>query len=296
MAKAVLDQIAHDAHGVIITHGTDTLHYTAAALAFILDGLNIPVVLVGSQRSSDRGSSDASANLMGALRFITQARVPGVFIAMHDTPNDGEIAIIDGVRARKNHTSRRDAFTSVNAPLLARVTNGKTELVDIARAEHLRKYASTHPRILPIREDIKVGLWYAHPQSFADELIIYDHYDALLVVGTGMGHLPISKIDEFTAEHERIKERIEKLAKRIPVVMASQAIWGRVNMDVYSPGRTLQELGVLGQGCDTHLECAFVKLAWLASQHPKEARAMYSTSLRGEISARSPLEDSHKSG
>ena len=76
--------------------------------------------------------------------------------------------------------------------------------------------------------------------------------------------------------------------------MASQTIWGRVNMDVYSPGRALQELGVLGQGCDTHLETAFIKLAWLLSQHPDNARELYGTDLRGEVSIRSPLEDTHK--
>ena len=294
MARAVLDEIGRDAHGVIITHGTDTLHYTAAALSFVLEGLSVPVVLVGSQRSSDRGSSDAASNLLGALRFITEARVPGVFVAMHDGPGDGSIAIIDGLRSRKNHTSRRDAFASVNAPLVARVVDGKVEIADAARVGRLRSGASDHPRVLPIREDLKVGIWYAHPQSHADELLVYDHYDGLVVAGTGLGHLPISEIDEFTAEHARIRDWIAKLARRIPVVMASQTIWGRVNMDVYSPGRALQELGVLGQGCDTHLETAFIKLAWLLSQHPDNARELYGTDLRGEVSIRSPLEDTHK--
>ncbi len=296
MARAVLEEIGRDTRGVIITHGTDTLHYTAASLAFILDGLNIPVVLVGSQRSSDRGSSDANANLVGALRFITQARLPGVFVAMHDTSSDGRIAIIDGLSARKNHTSRRDAFTSVNAPLIARVTDGKSEIVDDARVADLRARATDHPRVLPLREDLKVGIWYAHPQAFADELLVYDHYDGLIVAGTGLGHLPINEIDDLTAEHTRIRTHIAKLAKRIPVVMAPQTIWGRTNMDVYSPGRDLQELGVLGQGCDTHLETAFLKLAWLLSQHKEDVKNLYNTDLRGEVSKRSPLDDTHKGG
>jgi len=294
IAKAVLEEITRDARGVIVTQGTDTLHYTAAALAFILEGVNIPVVVVGSQRSSDRGSSDANANLMGALRFITQANIPGVFVAMHHGSGDSDIAIIEGIRARKNHTSRRDAFSSVNAPIIANVTDGHTEIVNETRVAQLRANASPHPRVLPLDETLKIGIWYAHPQSYADELIIYDHYDGVVIAGTGLGHAPITVIDDETSEHERIRTHIARLAKRIPVVMAPQTIWGRVNMDVYSPGRTLQEMGVLGQGCDTHIETAFMKLAWLLSQHKEDTKKLYNTDLRGEVSKRSPLEDSHK--
>jgi len=294
MADAIIEESRKDVKGIIITHGTDTLHYTSAALAFALEGLNIPVVLVGSQRSSDRGSSDATTNLMGALQFITQGKTPGVFIAMHETSSDDSISILDGLHARKNHTSRRDAFVPVNALAIARVQNNKVEFVDNARAERLRTAAHPKPRKLGFKEDLKVGWWRVHTQSFTDELVIYDHYDGLLIEGTGLGHAPISEIDEFTAEHARINARIAQLAKKIPVAMATQTIFGRVNMNVYSPGRTLQEYGVIGQGCDMHPETAFIKLAWLLSNHtPDETRKLFSIDLRGEITTRSPLVDSH---
>ena len=292
MARTVLEEITRDAKGVIITHGTDTLHYTAAALSFALEGLNIPVVLVGSQRSSDRGSSDASSNLMGALRFIAQG-IPGVFNAMHETSDDKSIAIISGLPGRKNHSSRRDAFASVNAPLVARVTD-HVEIVDQERVTAL-KAAQGKPRVQPFKEDLKIGLWKVHTQSYSDELLVYDYYQGLIIEGTGLGHAPISEIDEFTAEHTRIKDRIIHLAKKIPVIMTTQTIYGRVNMNVYSPGRTLLEHGIVGQGCDMPAEIAFIKLSWLLSNFSNsEAQCKFHENLRGELSARSPLEDSHK--
>jgi glutamyl-tRNA(Gln) amidotransferase subunit D len=292
IARAILEEIGKDTKGIIVTSGTDTLHYTAAALSFALEGLNIPVVVVGSQRSSDRGSSDAGSNLMGALRFILQGH-PGVFVAMHERGDDNSIAIISGLHCRKNHTSRRDAFVSVNAPMIARVKE-EVEILDDARVKHLKAAAQQKPSVHPFKEDLKVGIWKAHPQSFVDELLVYDHYDGLLIEGTGLGQAPVSEIDDLTTEHTRIRERIIGLAKKIPVAMSSQAIFGRVNMNVYSPARQLQDAGVLGSGVDMHPETAFVKLAWLLSNHPKQVREMYSKNLRGEISERSPLEDQHK--
>jgi glutamyl-tRNA(Gln) amidotransferase subunit D len=293
IARAVLEEINRGVKGVIVTQGTDTLHYTAAALSFALEGLNVPVVVVGSQRSSDRGSSDAATNLMGALRFIGEG-IPGVYIAMHETSSDDQIAIIDGLHGRKSHSSRRDAFVSVNAPLVARIPPGKVEIIDAARVEQRKKAAERKPRVLPFKEDLKVGLWKSHPQSFSDELAVYEHYDGLVIEGTGLGHAPITPIDEHTQEHALIRERIASLAKRIPVAMTTQTIHGRVNMNVYSPGRRLLEEGVLGQGCDMPPETAFIKLAWLLSNFKREEIAvLYQQNLRGEISERSPLEDSH---
>jgi glutamyl-tRNA(Gln) amidotransferase subunit D len=292
MARAVLEEIGKGATGVIITHGTDTMHYTAAALSFALQGLTIPVVLVGAQRSSDRGSSDASTNLMGALRFITKGGTPGVFIAMHEHSDDTSIGIIDGLHARKNHSSRRDAFVPVNAKLFARVQESVV-ILDHERALKL-KAAASRTAVLPFNEELKIGLWKAHTHAFADELLVYDHYHGLIIEGTGLGALPMNEIDEFTKEHSRIGERVKHLAAKIPVVMVTQTVFGRVNMNVYSPGRKLQEFGVLGQGCDMPSETAFMKLAWLLSNFSKEETLQkISEDIRGEIPACSPLEDMH---
>jgi glutamyl-tRNA(Gln) amidotransferase subunit D len=101
--------------GVVVMMGTDTLAYTAAALSFSLIGFEIPVVLVGAQRSPDRPSSDAAINLTAAALFAVQSGRPGVYVAMHENENDEVVAIHSGVRVRKNHTSRRDAFKSIDS-------------------------------------------------------------------------------------------------------------------------------------------------------------------------------------
>ncbi|HLE47813.1 MAG TPA: Glu-tRNA(Gln) amidotransferase subunit GatD, partial [Candidatus Thermoplasmatota archaeon] len=119
--------------GVIIPHGTDTLHYTGAALSFALSDLPGPVVLVGAQRSSDRPSSDAAGNLVAAARLAANADLGEVVILMHESSSDDAYTIIRGTRARKNHTSRRDAFESVNVAPLGRVVGDRIELATDAR-------------------------------------------------------------------------------------------------------------------------------------------------------------------
>src|SRR3989344_3217277 len=114
MAKAIAEEIKKGVCGIIITHGTDTMGYTAAGLSFMLEGLNIPVILVGSQRSSDRGSTDAEMNLVCATQFIIKSGFKGVAICMHDTMSDDACVILPACKTRKMHSSRRDAFKSIN--------------------------------------------------------------------------------------------------------------------------------------------------------------------------------------
>ncbi|NJL44298.1 MAG: Glu-tRNA(Gln) amidotransferase subunit GatD [Nitrosarchaeum sp.] len=277
MAKGVLQAVEAGARGVIITHGTDTMHYSAAALAFMLENLPVPVVLVGSQRSADRGSSDNYVNLLGAVRFVMRG-LPGVFVAMHASSSDDEVCVHLGVRARKMHTSRRDAFRSINAAPFGVVDVKSGEV----RAPALPAVKGAC-RVLPFREDMRVGLVMTHPQMFASELRAYEGFDGLVLAGTGLGHAPI----EGCAEHEDLFGVLASLARKMPVVMASQCLYGRVNLDVYSPGRRIRDAGVLGHGLDMTPECAFVKLAWLLSTFPERVRELFQEDLRGEISARS---------
>ncbi|RLI03518.1 Glu-tRNA(Gln) amidotransferase GatDE subunit D, partial [Candidatus Bathyarchaeota archaeon] len=128
-AKTVAKHIEKGAQGIVITHGTDTMGYTAAALSFALQNLPVPVVLVGAQRSEDRPSSDAAENLIGAVQCAATAPFAEVVVAMHQTISDEAVAIHRGTKVRKLHTSRRDAFKTVNAELLARVLNGKVVML-----------------------------------------------------------------------------------------------------------------------------------------------------------------------
>ncbi|MDR2846456.1 MAG: Glu-tRNA(Gln) amidotransferase subunit GatD, partial [Candidatus Methanoplasma sp.] len=121
LAEAVAEELNNGADAVIIPHGTDTMGYSAAALSFMLGEVTKPVVLVGAQRSSDRPSSDATTNLSAAARFCTEGKRAGVFVIMHDTPGDDSFSVHTGTRVRKMHTSRRDAFQSINVPPVAHI-------------------------------------------------------------------------------------------------------------------------------------------------------------------------------
>ncbi len=283
MAGEIEKELKQGAEGVIVTHGTDTLHYSAAALAFILEGLKAPVILVGAQRSSDRGSSDAGLNLISAAYFIANSDFAGVAICMHENTSDEDCLILPGLKSRKMHTSRRDAFRPVNTSSAARVNFGQKK---ISFFGNYQKREKGLPEIKPINEKLKIGILKAHPNMHAQEFSAYEGYDGLVVEGTGMGHAPINEIDEFTGEHKKILQEIARLAARMPVVMTPQTIYGRIQMDVYSTGRDLQSAGVLGNMLDMTPETAFIKLAWLLSNHPKEAKELIGKNIRGEITER----------
>ena len=286
IAKEIEKEIAAGAAGVIVTHGTDTLHYASAALAFMLQDLPVPVILVGSQRSSDRPSTDAALNLVSAVFFALRSDFAEVCVCMHENIDDESCAILPATKCRKMHTSRRDTFKAINTLPWARV-NFSERKIEFLRAGY-RKKAKGKLKIFPMKENIKVGLLKVHPNMFAGEILAYKGFDGLILEGTGLGHAPINEIDSLTKEHAKIFDALNGLIKSGTVVaMASQAIYGRIDMNVYSTGRRLIEAGVLGNYCDMTPETAFIKLAWLLSNHPKEkARELFGKNLAGEISER----------
>lgn len=284
LAKEVEKEVAKGVNGIIITHGTDTLHYTSAALSFALKNCPIPVILVGSQRSSDRGSSDAAMNLLGAAVFIAGTNLAGVGVCMHDNSNDHTAVILPGTKCRKMHSTRRDAFKTINATPWATV-DYKTRKINYTRTDYPRKQGTFE--IAPFKE-VKVGLLTAHTQMYADEFLTYKGWDGLVIEGTGLGHIPITESDAETKEHSKILKAVQDILKSGTLIaMATQTIYGRVNMNVYAPGRKLVELGIIGNLTDLHPETAFIKLAWLLSNYPAEkAKALYSTNIAGELSER----------
>jgi len=283
IAKEVEKEIKTGVGGIIITHGTDTLHYTASALAFILEDLGVPVILVGAQRSSDRGSSDAAFNLMCAAQFIADSDFSEVGICMHATSEDKKCAILPAGKSRKIHSSRRDAFKAINAEPFALVDGeGKIEWL---KKKYVKKDLKKKLRLKLFDEKLKIGLLKAHPQMFVEELKVFEKFDGLVLEGTGLGHFPVEVYDSKTKEHELVLKEIGKLVKKIPVVMTTQTIFGGVDMDVYSPGRKLVEAGVLGSGLDISAETALIKLGWLLSNYgKKEVKELWGKNLRGELS------------
>jgi len=288
LAREIEKEIKAGADGIIVTHGTDTMHYTGAALSFMLNNLGVPVVLVGAQRSSDRGSTDAALNLLAAAFFITASKdFAEVSLCMHEGTDDDWCVILPGTKSRKMHSSRRDAFQAINVLPWARI-NVKEKKVDLLRTGY-RKRAKTSVMVRPFKEDLKVGMLKVHTNMYASEFEAYKGFDGLIIEGTGIaGNIPINEIDAYTKEHTKITQAIKNiLASGTIAAAATQTIHGGINMNVYSTGRKMQELGILGNYTDMTPETAFIKLAWLLSNAPKDkVKELYGTNLVGEISER----------
>ena len=215
--------------GIIVAHGTDTMHYTSAFLSFALRGFPIPIVLTGSQRSSDRASSDAALNLMGAATAIASGIPRGVYIAMHQDEGDETVAIHLGTRARKSHTSSRGAFRTVGGDPAYTIRGGRLHANTSGDFYHDAAYTPS------IHVSQKAALIKYHPGF--DPAILDRMVDggcrAIILEGTGLGHIGRSAYDSV--------RRARKMG--VFMGMTSQCIEGRVRMTVYESGRDLLEMG-----------------------------------------------------
>ncbi|MBS7610599.1 Glu-tRNA(Gln) amidotransferase subunit GatD [Candidatus Bathyarchaeota archaeon] len=275
IAEEIASQFGNNIQGVVVAHGTDTMGYTAAALSFALQALPVPVVLVGSQRSSDRPSSDAAFNLIGAVIAAVHAPFGEVAVAMHKNLSDDEVLIHRGTRVRKCHTSRRDAFKSINADPLGIVKNRVYRQIS---SFFKPRNSSNSPKINPVFEEKAVLVKY-YP-GFNPEIIekLLDMgYRGVILEGTGLGHVGSVCIKAI--------ERARDMG--VFIGMTSQCIWGRVNMDVYYTGRDLQRAGVTPLE-DMLAETAVVKLMWVLAQtdNIEEIKKLMLTNIAGEFSHR----------
>jgi len=275
MAETVAKHIARGVQGVVITHGTDMMGYSAAALSFALQNLPVPVILVGAQRSEDRPSSDAATNLIGAVLAASRAPFAEVAVAMHETPSDDAIILHRGTKVRKCHTSRRDAFKTINAKPLARIIDGSIQML----AEDYRPRDQNRKLILKPNFDDRAALIKFYP-GMSPKIIdwhVSEGYRGIVLEGSGLGHI---RRECFPA----IKRAIEN---GVVVAMTSQCIWGRVNMNVYSNGRDLLAMGVIPLG-DMLAETALVKMMWALAQtkDPNEVKNLLLTNVANEFSER----------
>ena len=285
IVKEIEKEMKKDIAGIILPHGTDTMTYTSAALAFMIEKPRVPIILVGAQRSTDRGSSDAAMNLICAMEFITKTDFAGIGICMHESMNDDYCVILPPCKTRKLHTSRRDAFRAVNDTPIARI-NYATKEIQFLKKDYLRKDKNAKT-IFKSKIEEKVALIKTHPNIKAD---LIEHFTkkkmkGLVFEGTGMGQLPIGTPNELCFENPKIKKAIEKLAKSgCVVVMCSQCIFGRVQMHVYDNAVALVDIGVI-PGEDMLAETAFIKLAWLLGNYKnrEEVKKLMKENLRGEI-------------
>jgi glutamyl-tRNA(Gln) amidotransferase subunit D len=288
IASRIFDKINSESYrGIIISHGTDTMHYSASALSFALQNLPVPVVLVGAQRSSDRPSSDAALNLFGATLFALKSNLPGVYVAMHAGTSDDLIACHIGTRVRKNHTSRRDAFESIDTKPVA-IVNGKNVIIqndksyrtgtlNVQDFESNRGSFSVKPEFDP-----RAVLLKFYP-GFDPALISYlvsSGHRAIILEGTGLGHVSKGCFTEIR----------KALDSGLMVFMTSQCIWGRIGMTVYDTGRDLLDIGVIPLD-DMLPETAIVKAMWVLANSTSLERAknLMQKNIAHEISPVSPI-------
>jgi glutamyl-tRNA(Gln) amidotransferase subunit D len=248
--------------GIILSHGTDTMHYTSAALSFALQNLPIPVILVGAQRSADRPSSDASLNLIGACTFAARSKFSGVFVAMHYSISDDVVACHIGTRVRKNHTSRRDAFRSIDVYPFSLIKKDQIEIPkQYAKLKFQERNKNLERMIVRPNFENKVSLLKFYP-GFDGRMIDYCTelgHKAIVLEGTGLGHI----------NKECFSQIKNAIHKGILVFMTSQCIWGRTALTVYDTGRDLLNLGVIPLS-NTTSETALVKAMWCLGNYKEE--------------------------
>jgi glutamyl-tRNA(Gln) amidotransferase subunit D len=274
LSKAVVEEIHKGADGIIIAHGTDTMMYSAAALSFMID-TPVPIVFVGSQRSADRPSSDNAMNAICAAK-VAVSDIAEVSVVMHNDSSDDICAIHRATRVRKMHTSRRDAFRSVNSEPIG--------YVDYATGEICTSlpYIRRNERILTLKSSLvpKCALVKFTPGASPDILgwFIDAGYKGIVIEGTGLGHVSTDWIPQI----ERATSH------RIPVMITSQCLNGRVCDRVYDTGRDILKAGAI-EGEDMLPEVGLVKMMWALGQTDDYGTAldMLKQDIRCEINKRS---------
>ena len=277
LAKQIGKEIEKGIDGIVIGHGTDTLHHTSAALTFMCQNLPVPVILVGSQRSSDRPSSDAALNLMHAMTAAGHGNIAEVLVCMFGPTSDEYGLLHRGTRVRKMHSSYRSTFRTIGDVPAARITRkGVTPIKE--NYNHRRQ--DKNVTIIPTFDD-KVTMLYYYPGMKPDTLdsLTENGYKGVVWVGTGLGHV-----------NKEMYPAIERAQKAgVHQYMTLQTIWGYVHMFVYDTGRDMMAKGIIPAG-NMLPEVAFIKLGWALGQthDPEEVKKLMLTPINDEITEREP--------
>lgn len=277
LAKAIGKEIENGIDGIVIGHGTDTLHHTGAALTFMVQNPPVPIVLVGSQRSSDRPSSDAALNLMHAMTAAGHSDIAEVMVCMFGPTSDEYGLLHKGTRVRKMHSSYRSTFRTIGDTPLAMISRKGVQHI---HKEYKPRRKDKEVKILPYFSD-KVTMLYYYPGMKADILdaLVDAGYEGIIFVGTGLGHV-----------NKELYPAIERAqAKGIHMYMTLQTLWGFVHMFVYDTGRDMMAKGIIPAG-NMLPEVAWVKLSWILGQiqDPEEVKRMMLDPINDEITKREP--------
>lgn len=277
LAKTIGEEIKNGIHGIIIGHGTDTMSHTAAALSFMVQNSPIPIVMVGSQRSSDRPSSDAALNLIHATKTAADSDIAEVTVCMFGPTSDEYGLLHRGTRVRKMHSSYRSTFRTVGDTPLAMVDREK---ITPLRQDYNHRRNDRLVTITPVFEE-RVTILYYYPNMNPDILdaLVDLGYKGVVIAGTGLGH--VNKL-----LYPAIKRAVEK---GVAIYMTVQTLWGYVNMFVYDTGRDLMNMGII-PGENMLPEVAYIKLGWALGQTSDLAKVkeIMLTPVNGEITEREP--------
>lgn len=277
LAKSIGEEIKKGTDGIIIGHGTDTMSHTAAALSFMVRNSPIPIVMVGSQRSSDRPSSDAALNLIHAAKTASDSDIAEVMVCMFGPTSDQYGLLHRGTRVRKMHSSYRSTFRTIGDIPLAMVDREK---ITPLRTDYNHRRSDRTANITPVFEE-RVTLLYYYPNMNPDiiDAMVDLGYKGIVIAGTGLGHV-----------NKLVYPAIRRAAEKgVAVYMCVQTLWGYVNMFVYDTGRDLMTMGIIP--AENMLpEVAYIKLGWAFGQTSDldKVKEIMLTPVAGEITEREP--------
>ncbi|MCK5037540.1 MAG: Glu-tRNA(Gln) amidotransferase subunit GatD [Thermoplasmata archaeon] len=276
-AEAVAKEIEGGADGVIIGHGTDTMGYSGSALSYFFQNLPVPVVIVGSQRSSDRPSSDGPINMMNATTLAAYGDLAEVVVVMHGTTSDNYDLIHRATRVRKMHSARRDTFRTISDIPLGQIRDREINFFK----KDVRPRSPREDFHLDTKMDERVTMLYFYPGMEADVMhaVIDKGYHGIVMIGTGLGHVGKPMYEALDRAQE----------EEIPVVIVVQPMFGFSHLRVYETGRDMLARGVI-EGKNLLPEAALPKLMWALghTKDVKEVEKIMQTSISGDITNREP--------
>ncbi len=276
-AKAIASEIEKGVKGIVIGHGTDTMHHTAAILSFMVQNSPVPIVMVGSQRSSDRPSSDAALNLIHAVKAAAESDIAEVMVCMFGPTSDMYGLLHRGTRVRKMHSSYRSTFRTIGDIPLAMINR---ERITPLRQDYKRRRTDSGFKLLPYFEE-RVGMVYYYPNMMPDMIdsMVETGYKGIVIAGTGLGHVNKPLYPALKRAQEN----------GVAVYMTVQTLWGYVQMYVYETGREMMELGVVPTA-NMLPEVAYMKLCWTLGQTSDldEVKSIMLEPINGEITEREP--------
>ena len=278
-AHAIEEEINKGADGIVIGHGTDTMHYTASALTFMVQDSPVPIIMVGSQRSSDRPSSDAALNLIDATYAAAYGDIAEVLVCMFGPTSDQYDLLHRGTRVRKMHSSYRSTFRTISDTPIATVRKGEIRVI---KDDYQRRDKSRRLKLDAVFDD-RVTILYYYPNMKPDliDALVDNGYKGIVIAGTGLGHF-----------NKPLYPAIQRaISAGVHIYMTVETLWGYVQMYVYDTGRDIMDLGVVPAG-NMLPETAYVKLGWaLGHTHDREAvRKLMLTPICGELTEREPID------